>query len=276
MVAVELTRRSAYQPSRFGPLLHFLEHQMLRFRSTFRGTVITGATGPLMYLLGIGIGIGSQVDAEAAELGTGDYLTYVGPGLMAAAAMQLGGSESLWQTGGLLRWQGVYVSITSSPLSIGQLFTGHVLWIGFRVLVASLLFLAVLVPFGVPEQPLAIVAPFAALLTGMAFAAPISAWTAYTTSKGPGDQSFPMILRLFILPMFLFSGAFYPIEQLPIVMTWISRVLPVWHGVQLTRGLIIENGLTLADAVGHVAVLMAYIVAGLIVGTRMFTRALGS
>ncbi|MEM7326791.1 MAG: ABC transporter permease, partial [Actinomycetota bacterium] len=219
ITSVPATRRTIHRPTRFGPLLHFLEHQLLRFRSTFRGTVITGATGPLLYLLGIGIGIGSQVDAEASQLGTTDYLTYVGPGLMAAAAMQLAGSESLWQTGGLLKWQGVYVSLTSTPLSIGQLFTGHVLWIGFRVFVASVLFLLVLLPFGVVEQPLAILAPFAAVLTGMAFAAPISAWTGYVTSNGPGDQSFPVILRLFILPMYLFSGAFYPIEQLPEVLT---------------------------------------------------------
>lgn len=238
--------------------------------------MITGATGPLLYLLGIGIGIGSQVDANAAELGTSDYLTFVGPGLMAAAAMQLAAGESLWQTGGLLKWQGVYVSTTSTPLGIGQLFAGHVMWIGFRVLVASVLFLAVLLPFGVAERWSAVAAPLAAVLTGMAFAAPISAWTGYVTSNGPGDQSFPLILRLFITPMYLFSGAFYPIEQLPEVLTWVSRILPVWHGVELTRGLIIDNGLTAAAAAGHLAVLLAYIAVGIVVGARMFRRALGS
>lgn len=275
-MAVTLSKRPVPEPTRFGPLFHFLEHQLLRFRSTFRGTIIGGAAGPLMYLLGIGIGIGSQIDAEASELGTSDYLTFVGPGLMAAAAMQLAGSESLWQTGGLLKWEGVYISITSTPLSIGQLFTGHVLWIGFRVLVASVLFLLVLVPFGVPQSPLAVLAPLAAVLTGMAFAAPISAWTGYVTSTGPGDQSFPLVLRLFITPMYLFSGAFYPIEQLPELLTWISRVLPVWHGVELARGLIIDNGLTATAAAGHVAVLVAYIAGGIVVGTRMFVRALGT
>ncbi len=271
-----LSRRQAHEPSRFGPLFHFLEHQLLRFRSTFRGTVVTGATGPLLYLIGIGIGIGSQVDAEAAELGTSDYLTFVGPGLLAAGAMQLAAGESLWQTAGLLKWQGVYVSATATPLSIGQLFTGHVVWIGFRVLVASVLFLAVLVPFGVVERWSAVLAPLAGVLTGMAFAAPISAWAAYVTSKGPGDQSFPLILRLLVTPMYLFSGAFYSIDQLPELLTWVSRVLPVWHGVQLARGLIIDTGLTAAAAAGHVAVLVAYVAIGIAVGTRMFVRALGS
>jgi lipooligosaccharide transport system permease protein len=142
--------------------------------------------------------------------------------------------------------------------------------------VASTLFLLVLVPFGIPIAPLALLAPFAAALTGMAFAAPLSAWTAYVTSKGPGDQSFPLILRLMILPMYLFSGAFYPVDQLPTALAWFSRVTPVWHGVQLTRGLITEQGIELVSAIGHTAVLAGYIVFGLIIGTRTFSRALGS
>lgn len=274
MAGVQLASSSPYRPGRFAPLLHFLEHQLLRFRSTFRSTAIVGAVGPLMYLLGIGIGIGSQIDADASGLGTTSYLDYVGPGLLAAAAMQLAAGESMWQTAGLLRWQGTYVSAVATPLSVGQLVAGHILWIGFRVVVASTLFLIVLIPFGIPIGPLALLAPFTAALTGMAFAGPLSAWTAYVTSKGPGDQSFPMILRLFILPMFLFSGAFYPVDQLPIILAWFSRVVPVWHGVELTRGLIAESGIALTAAAIHVAVLMAYIIVGLIIGTRTFSLAL--
>ena len=75
-------------------LFHFWEHQFWRLRSSFRATIVSGMVGPLMYLLGIGIGIGSQVDVQAADLGTGRYVDYVGPGLMAAAAMQLGATEA--------------------------------------------------------------------------------------------------------------------------------------------------------------------------------------
>ena len=140
-----------------------------------------------MYLLGIGIGIGSQIDAEASELGTVDYLTFVGPGLTGRGGDAAGRRrKASGRPAVMLKWEGVYISITSTPLSIAQLFTGHVLWIGFRVLVASTLFLLVLVPFGVPERPLAVLAPLAAVLTGMAFAAPISAWTGYVTSKRAG------------------------------------------------------------------------------------------
>ncbi len=260
------------KPPVLGPLFHFLEHQFIGFRTTFRGTVVSGAIGPLMYLLGIGLGIGSQIDAQESGLGTTDYLQFVGPGLMAAAAMQSGASESLWQTAGQLRFRGTYISVTNTPLTTGHLFIGHVLWIGFRVLVGSALYLAVLLAFGVPTSPLALLSPFAAVLTGMAFGSIISAWTGYTTK----EQTFPVILRLGILPMYLFSGAFYPVSQLPIALEWFSKFTPVWHVVRLCRGLIIQQDLTLTSALGHVGVLAAYIAVGLFVGTRTFRKTLGS
>ncbi|MFW2383881.1 MAG: ABC transporter permease [Acidimicrobiales bacterium] len=258
--------------SRLGPLIHFLEHQFLRFRTTFRGTVVSGAVGPLFYLLGLGLGLGSQINAQESGLQTSSYLDFVGPGLMAAAAMQLGASESLWQTAGQLRWRGTYVSITNTPLTIGQLFTGHVVWIGFRALVGAAIYLLVLTGFGIPTSPRALLAPLAAVGTAMAFAALVSAWTGHTKQ----DQTFAVILRLGILPLYLFSGAFYPVEQLPDALAWFSRLTPVWHGVQLCRGLIIDRGLTLEAGIGHAAVLLAFTFVGILAGRRTFTTALGS
>lgn len=257
-------------------LIHFWEHQLWRFRKSFRATIVSGMMGPLMYLLGIGVGIGSQVDVESAGLPTGTYLDYVGPGLMAAAAMQLGASESLWQTAGSLRWRGNYVSVVATPLSISQLFVGHVVWIGFRVFVGATFYLLVLTLFGIPTQWQAILSPLVAGLTGMAFAAPISAYTGWTASHGRADQSFPVILRLGIIPMYLFSGAFYPIDQLPAVLELVARVLPVWHGVELVRALVVGTELSLANSLGHLAVLCVYIVAGMALGARTFTKALGT
>lgn len=257
-------------------LVHFWEHQLWRFRKSFRATIVSGVMGPLMYLLGIGIGIGSQVDVESAGLPTGTYLEFVGPGLMAAAAMQLGASESLWQTSGSLRWRGNYVSVVATPLSIGQLFFGHVVWIGFRAFVGATFYLIVLALFGIPTQWEAVLAPLVGGLTAMAFAGPLSAYTGWTTSRGGADQSFPMILRLGIIPMYLFSGAFYPIDQLPAALEVLARVLPVWHGVELVRALVVGTELSLASSLGHLAVLAAYILVGTVLGARTFRLALGT
>lgn len=257
-------------------LVHFWEHQFWRLRSSFRATIVSGMIGPLMYLLGIGIGIGSQVDVEAADLGTGRYVDFVGPGLMAAAAMQLGATESLWDTAASLKWRGNYISAVTTPLSTAQLFVGHAGWIGFRALIGATVYLLPLLLFGIPERLTTVLAPFVAALTATAFAAPLSAWSGHVVSQGQTEQSFPMILRLGILPMYLFSGAFYPIEQLPLVLEWIARVLPVWHGVELVRGLIIDTDLSLSGGLTHLAVLAAYTALGMVVGARTFTKALGT
>lgn len=256
-------------------MVHFWEHQLWRFRKSFRATIVSGMMGPFMYLLGIGLGIGSQVDVVAAGLPTESYLDFVGPGLMAAAAMQLGASESFWQTSGSLRWRGNYVSVVSTPMSIGQLFFGHVIWIGFRALVGATFYFLVLALFSIPTQWQAVLSPLVAAATAMAFAAPLSAFTGWTTANGGTDQSFPMILRLFIIPLYLFSGAFYPIEQLPVLLEWLTRVLPVWHGVELVRALVVGTELSLLASLGHLAVLTAYIVVGMAIGARTFTLALG-
>ena len=272
MTAVASRQAPLEKPPKLGPLIHFLEHQLVRFRTTFRGTVVSGAFGPLMYLLGIGLGLGSQIDAQESGLGTTNYLQFVGPGLMAASAMQTAASESLWQTSGQLRWTGTYVSISNTPLATGQLFFGHVLWIGFRVLIGAAIYLAVLTGFGVPTSPLALLSPLAAVLTATAFGSLISAYTGYTDK----ENTFPVILRLGIIPMYLFSGAFFPVSQLPTALGWFSRFTPVWHGVRLCRGLIIQQDLTVLAAVGHVAVLLGYTGLGLFIGTRTFRKALGS
>jgi lipooligosaccharide transport system permease protein len=96
-----------------------------------------------------------------------------------------------------------------------------------------------------------------ATLCGMAFALPITAWTATRTR----DVSFPAILRFAIMPMFLFGGAFYPISQLPGWLQPVAWITPLWHGVELCRGLVL-GGLEVPMALAHLAVLLAFVIAG--------------
>ena len=223
---------------------------------------------PIMFLLAIGYGLGSQVD-DTSSLGTDDYVSFVGPGVMAAVAMVQAGGLSLWPTLGAIKWEGDYRAALATPLTSTELATGHVLWIGFRSLVAATVYTTVLVVFGVADSFLAVLAPAAAALTALAFAAPISAWSASRESDG----TFSVINRAGITPMFLFSGAFFPVEQLPDSVEWVSRIVPVWHGVSLTRGLV-NGSLDLWPAIGHAAYLMLWFGLGLVACVRVFTRRL--
>ena len=110
----------------------------------------------------------------------------------------------------------------------------------------------------------------AAVLTGLAFAMPLTAWS---STRHEGDTSFPAILRFVITPMFLFAGAFYPIDQLPDWLHVVAWVTPLWHGIELCRGLTLDT-LGAVDAVVHVAVLVAYASVGLVLARRSFAQRL--
>lgn len=254
-------------------LVRFFEHQLRRYRRSWRGTVISGVANPLLFLLAIGVGLGSLVD----EGGRGDlgeaatYLEFVGPGLLAAAAMLAGSTESLWPTLGALKWEGTYKSVLSTPLTPAELATGHLAWIGFRVTVGATLFTSVLVAFGIPTSPLAVLAPLAASLTALAHAAPVSAFTASQET----DETFPIINRLGIVPLFLFSGTFFPVDQLPGALAVVARLTPSWHGVELTRGLVLGST-TALGALGHVGYLLAFVAVGWWFALRTFSGRLAS
>ncbi len=250
--------------------LHFLEHQFVRYRATWSSTLISSVLFPVFFLLAVGFGLGTQID-DTSTLGTDNYASYIGPGVLAGVAVLQAGGLSLWPTLGAIKWEGEYRAVLATPLSAQGLVVGHIAWIGFRILVSATVYLAVLTAFGVVGSWLAVLAPLAAFLTALAVAGPLSAWSASQESDG----SFGPINRLVLTPLFLFSGAFFPIEQLPAALAWLSRVFPVWHGVELTRGLI--NGTLGASAgIGHVAYLAFWSAAGVALSVRSFTNRLAA
>ncbi len=249
---------------------HFLEHQFVRYRATWWSTIISSVLFPCFFLLAVGFGLGSQID-DTSSLGTVDYPSYIGPGVLGGVAVLQAGGLSLWPTLGAIKWQGDYQAALSTPLTTPGLVVGHILWIGFRITVSATLYLAVLAAFGVVSSWLALLAPAAACLVALSIAGPLSAWSASQDS----DDTFGPINRLGLSPLFLFSGAFFPISQLPVVIGWISRLFPVWHGVELTRGLV--NGtLEAAAGIGHVAYLLVWSLAGLLLAIRSFEARLAA
>ena len=252
------------------PVRHFLEHQFVRYRSTWTSTLVSSVLFPIFFLLAVGFGLGTQID-DTSTLGTDDYPSYLGPGVLAGVAMLQAGGLSLWPTLGAIKWQGDYQASLATPLSTPGLVVGHVIWIGVRIAVSATVYLAVLALFGVVDSWLALLAPVAAFIVAMAVAGPLSSWSAAQDA----DDSFGPINRLGLTPLFLFSGAFFPISQLPTALAWVSRFFPVWHGVELTRGLI--NGtIGWGPGVGHVAYLLLWVVAGILLSVRSFTNRLAA
>lgn len=246
---------------------HLLLHQFLRTRRVWWSILISGLVYPIMFLLAIGAGIGTQIDdAELARLGADSYMAWIGPGILAVSAMQLSAQEGMWPTMGLIKWEGTYRSILRTPMALSDLGIAHNVWIAVRAMVTAICFLVVLVIAGVTDSPWALFVPLLAAVIALVHGAPISAFT----TRQEHDHWFPAISRVVIFPLFIFSGAFFPVDEMPTALAAIARFTPSWHGVQAARHLV--TGQVTAHTLGHVALLVALAVVGVWVAQRAFVR----
>jgi len=195
--------------------------------------VVSSFAAPLFYVLAMGVLLGGFIEGDPAKLeGATSYLAFVVPGLVAAHAMQTAVGETTYPVMGLIKWQRVYDSMLATPLQVRHLVAAHLLFVAFRVMTACGVFMLVLAPFGVFESWWGPVLAFLSqILVGMAFASLVYGFTARLHS----EEGFGVLFRLGVFPLFLFSGAFFPITNLGQVGTWVARCTPLWHGVNLSR-----------------------------------------
>jgi lipooligosaccharide transport system permease protein len=218
----------------------------------------------------MGLGLGSLVNAHGtARLGGVSYLTFLAPGLLAASGMQTAMAEAMFPVFGSLKWNKTYHAAVASPLRPADVFHGHLLFVTLRLAMNSAVFLAVAAALGSIESPWAVAAVPVAVLTGLAFATPLEAWAVTRTQ----DTSFSMIFRFGMIPLFLFSGTFFPVTQLPGWLRPVAYASPLWHGVALCRALSLGVA-SPAGALLHVGYLAAVALAGLAVGNRAYRRRL--
>jgi lipooligosaccharide transport system permease protein len=170
--------------------------------------------------------------------------------------MQSAAFEATFPIIGGLNWQRTFHAMYATPLSPRDIALGNLVWMAIRVAMIATVFTIVIVAFGAAHSPLVVLGIPVAVLTGMAFAGPIAAFSA--TQRTP--NRFNVIFRFGITPLFLFSGTFFPIESLPSFLQPIAWISPLWHGVDLTRGLVLG---TVAQNPGlmfaHLAILVAIV-----------------
>jgi lipooligosaccharide transport system permease protein len=183
--------------------------------------------------------------------------------------MQTASGEAAWPILGRVKWDKTYFAMLATPLGVGDLLVGEITWITMRMAMVCTVFFGVMVAFGAVMSPLGIFAIPAGMLTGLAFAAPIIGYSARLNN----DAGFNTLFRFVITPLFLFSGTFFPIDQLPALLQPIAYLTPLWHGVSLTRGLTLGTIEPTLAAV-NVAVLLAYIAAGLVFARISLARRL--
>lgn len=249
--------------------LRAYEHWLAQYKRVWRGTIGTSLVNPLLYLAALGVGLGTIVDRSGNPPGGVPYLDFIAPGLLAAAAMQTAATESSWPVMGAIKWNRTYYAMTATPLSERDVLLGHQLFVVTRVLTASAGYLLIVALFGAVSSWLALLAIPVAVLIGTSFSMPLAGFAATREN----EAIFPPLFRFVIVPMFLFSGTFFPVSQLPLAFELAAYVTPIWHGVELCRGLMLGDVEQL-PALGHVAYLLAWSVGGLLVARRTYRRRL--
>jgi lipooligosaccharide transport system permease protein len=243
-----------------------------QYKRTWRSSLTSSFLNPILFLAAMGVGLGSLVDKNAhssTQLGGVGYLTFLAPGLLAASAMQTAAQESTYPVMGAIKLIRTYHAMLATPLRIIDVLIGHLAWIAVRLLLVSTVFVMVMSAFGATESWTVIFAVPAAVLTGMAFAAPIAAFA----GTRDDDVSFAALFRFLVIPMFLFSGTFFPVSQLPLALRPVAYITPLWHGVDLCRDLALGQ-VPFVRTVGHVVYLLALVAAGVALAAASYRRRL--
>jgi lipooligosaccharide transport system permease protein len=261
-------------PGRAEMLLRQVDYWRIVYRRTWKGSAVTSFVEPLFYVAAMGVLLGGFVDQSGggpAQLeGAPTYLAYIAPGLLAARAMQVSTGEVMWPVLGAIKWNKSYLGMIATPLRPSDVVAGHLLFVLFRVVTTCAVFGLVLVPFDVYASALGAVGAFlGSVLVGMAFATPVYGWTAGAQT----EQGFALVYRLGVMPMFLFSGAFFPISNLSPPLEALARVTPLCHGVDLARMCTLGRFDATAAAV-HVTYLAALCAAGAWWSVRRLDRRL--
>ncbi len=228
------------------------------YRRTWRGSVVSSFVAPMFYVLAMGVLLGGFIQAGERLDGAPSYLAFVVPGLIAAHAMQIAVGETTWPVMSKIKWDRSYHAMLATPLTPADLVAAHLSFVLVRLTVTCTVFMLALAPFGVFATWWGALAALGAqLLVGMAFATCVYAITVRIRS----EEGFGVMYRLGVFPMFLFSGAFFPIDNLGPILAGIARLTPLWHGVDLARMLTL-NTVRAGPAAVHVAVLVALVVLG--------------
>lgn len=253
--------------------LRQLDYWWTVYLRTWKGSVVTSFVNPLLYVLAMGVLLGGFIEADPGQLdGATSYLDFVAPGLLASQAMTIAFTETTYPVMGMIKWQRIYYSMIASPLTVAQVLLAQFAFVAARTTLACVVFVLVMAPFGVfASVGGALGALVVQVLLGLAFATPVLAYSA----RLHDESGFAVVYRLGLIPLFLFSGAFFPVADLGSGMEAIAKATPLWHGVDLTRMLTLGQ-VDWSTAGVHVLYLVALTALGWWWAVRSLSRRLVS
>lgn len=255
------------------PWWYLYEYQLRVYRRVWRASVTTKLLTPVLFLLSMGVGLGSLVNAASGGIQVGDrtvpYLPFLVPGILAVTAMSTAMGESSWPVLSSIKWTEIYHGMLSGPAEPDDIITAHLVYVMTQSAAASAIFMAVAAPFNGFSSWSALGCLPVSVLIGLAFGSLVTALSV----RMEDENGFNILFRLGQTPLMLFSGTFFPISQLPGWLQPLAWVTPLWHGVEANRTLSLGTGSLLALA-GHLAALAGFAALGWILARRGLRRRL--
>jgi lipooligosaccharide transport system permease protein len=222
--------------------LRVWQRDMILYRRSWLSNLLPNFFSPLLYLLSIGIGVGFYVGTRISGL---PYTVYLAPALAANAALNGGVFETTYNVFVKLRWDKVYDAAITTPLEPEDIALGELMWATTRAVIYGLAFMVVMLFLGDIRSPLAVLSIVGFILIGLVFAL----IGLIFSSLSPSIDYFSYFFTLFVMPLFLFSGTFFPIERLPAAIRTVSWFSPLFHGSEMLRDLMLRGDLL--DAARH-------------------------
>jgi lipooligosaccharide transport system permease protein len=217
------------------------------FSKLWRGALLPTFLDPFLYLLALGFGLGTYV----AHINGIPYKDFIAPGLIASAAMWSSAFETTYNVYFRMNELKLYDNVLSTPVEVQDLVAGDLAWSATRATVYGIVVLGVIAIFGLVSSWWALVIPPFVVLGGLCFSV-----IGYSfTTLIPKIDLYSYFFTLFITPMFLFSGLFFPFSKLPEWVHVVAWFMPLYHMVEITRGL--ATGPEFWSVVGNAAWLAA-------------------
>lgn len=220
----------------------------LVFRKHWKSSLMFNFLEPLMFLAAMGFGLGAYVEQVEGL----SYLEFIAPGLVISSAMWSTCFECTYGSFTRMQLNKIFHAMVATPLTLDDVVAGEILYGSFKSLVYGAVILLVITGLGLVSSPWALLVLPVLFLLGMVFSEMALTWT----SIAPNFDSFAYFFTLFITPMFLFSGIFFPVNNLPPAVQLIAWVTPLYHGVELSRNLV--NGQFSLLLLAHLGILGAY------------------
>lgn len=263
---------SAAKARRWGAF--YYAEQVLRVMKGYGWSIFLYSVGqPAAYLFAMGVGLATLVDTNTSAIFGGvSYIAFIAPALLISAAVMTAATEFTFPVMDGFKWRRVYYGPHASPLTPEQIAGGQIIAVTFRFLLQSVIYFAIVALFGASPSGWGWGSVVVATLAGLSFGLPLMA---YAASIKEDKGQFAMVMRFIVMPLFLFSGTFFPLDTLPVLVRWVGWISPIWHGTELGRVMTYGYEEPPVLTIIHVLFLIGLAWLGWVLTKRQFIRRMG-